>query len=52
MTQADLSNYTVKVDKALEGTWRGRKVYTSQAPTSGPGILNYDWLKAMTDQSS
>ncbi|KAL0956594.1 hypothetical protein HGRIS_002731 [Hohenbuehelia grisea] len=40
MTHADLANYSVKVDKALEGTWRGRKVYTSRAPTSGPVLLH------------
>lgn len=37
ITHADLENYTVKVDRALEGSYRGRKVYTSHAPTSGPG---------------
>jgi len=37
ITRADLENYTVKVDRALEGSYRGRKVYTSHAPTSGPG---------------
>ena len=37
LTHADLENYTVKVDRALEGSYLGRKVYTSDAPTSGPG---------------
>ncbi|KAG5219586.1 gamma-glutamyltranspeptidase [Salix suchowensis] len=37
LSQADLENYAVHVDRALEGTFNGRKVYTSRAPTSGPG---------------
>ncbi|KAF8973301.1 gamma-glutamyltranspeptidase [Flammula alnicola] len=36
----DLESYSVKVDRALEGTYRGRKVYTSHAPTSGPVLLH------------
>ena len=40
MTLEDLANYTVKVEKALEGSFRGRKVYTSHAPTSGPVLLH------------
>lgn len=37
MAQSDLDGYRVRVRPALEGTFRGRKVYTSHAPTSGPG---------------
>lgn len=37
MTHADLEEYRVKVSPALQGTFQGKKVYTSQAPTSGPG---------------
>ncbi|KAA1471669.1 gamma-glutamyltranspeptidase [Dentipellis sp. KUC8613] len=40
MTHEDLKNYTVKVEKALKGTYRGRKVYTTHAPTSGPVLLH------------
>lgn len=40
ITQEDLNNYTVKVYPALEGTYRGRKVYTPRAPTSGPVLLH------------
>ncbi|KAF9501747.1 gamma-glutamyltranspeptidase [Pleurotus eryngii] len=50
LSQADLENYAVHVDRALEGTFNGRKVYTSRAPTSGPVLLhmlnlveNYDF---------
>jgi gamma-glutamyltranspeptidase/glutathione hydrolase/leukotriene-C4 hydrolase len=40
MTNEDLENYTVKVDHALQGTYRDKKVYTSHAPTSGPVLLH------------
>ncbi|KAJ7287545.1 gamma-glutamyltranspeptidase [Mycena rebaudengoi] len=40
LSHADLENYTVKVDHALQGTYRGRKVYTSHAPGSGPVLLH------------
>ncbi|KAJ7462294.1 gamma-glutamyltranspeptidase-domain-containing protein [Mycena galericulata] len=40
LSHADLENYRVKVDHALQGTYRGRKVYTSHAPTSGPVLLH------------
>ncbi|KAI0066114.1 gamma-glutamyltranspeptidase [Artomyces pyxidatus] len=40
MSHADLANYRVKVERALEGTYRGRKVYTPHAPTSGPVLLH------------
>jgi gamma-glutamyltranspeptidase / glutathione hydrolase / leukotriene-C4 hydrolase len=39
LTHADLEGYKVKVNKALEGTYFGRKVYTAYAPASGPVIL-------------
>jgi gamma-glutamyltranspeptidase/glutathione hydrolase/leukotriene-C4 hydrolase len=39
LSHADLEGYKVKVDKALEGTYFGRKVYTTHAPASGPVIL-------------
>ncbi len=37
LSHIDLERYKVKVTQALEGTYRGRKVYTTHAPTSGPG---------------
>ena len=40
MSREDLVNYKVNVSKALEGTYRGLKVYTSHAPTSGPVLLH------------
>jgi gamma-glutamyltranspeptidase/glutathione hydrolase/leukotriene-C4 hydrolase len=40
MTREDLVNYKVNVSRALEGTYRGLKVYTSHAPTSGPVLLH------------
>jgi gamma-glutamyltranspeptidase/glutathione hydrolase/leukotriene-C4 hydrolase len=33
-------NYTVKVLPALEGTYRGRKVYTTHPPSSGAALLH------------
>lgn len=40
LSHADLERYKVKVTQALEGTYRGRKVYTTHAPTSGPVLLH------------
>lgn len=31
----DLENYEIRVARALEGSYRGMKVYTTAAPTSG-----------------
>jgi gamma-glutamyltranspeptidase/glutathione hydrolase/leukotriene-C4 hydrolase len=39
ITHADLEGYKVKVEKALQGTYFGRKVYTTHAPASGPALL-------------
>lgn len=36
-TLQDLADYKVIVSRALEGTFLGRKVYTTHTPTSGPG---------------
>jgi len=36
----DLANYEVKVSRALEGTYRGQRIYTTRAPTSGPVLLH------------
>jgi len=40
MTHEDLINYKVNISRALEGTYRGLKVYTSHAPTSGPVLVH------------
>lgn len=40
MTHKDLENYNVEVYRSLKGTYRGRKVYTPRAPTSGPVLLH------------
>lgn len=37
LTHEDLLNYTVIVSPALSSTYRGRKLYTLGAPSSGPG---------------
>ncbi|KAG8888122.1 hypothetical protein FRB99_004156, partial [Tulasnella sp. 403] len=40
MTLEDLEQYTIRVEPALEGTYRGKKVYTTGAPSSGPALLH------------
>ncbi|KAJ2915079.1 hypothetical protein MD484_g5335, partial [Candolleomyces efflorescens] len=40
LTHADLLSYKPKVEKALVGTYRDKKVYTSHAPASGPVLLH------------
>ncbi|KAI5120966.1 hypothetical protein M0805_006638 [Coniferiporia weirii] len=40
MTLEDLASYKVKVAPSLVGSYRGRKVYTTHAPTSGPALLH------------
>ena len=40
LTHADLESYKVIVQPALEGTFKGKKVYTTRAPTSGPVLLH------------
>ncbi|EDR01952.1 uncharacterized protein LACBIDRAFT_310211 [Laccaria bicolor S238N-H82] len=40
LTHTDLENYTVQVRPALQGVYKGRKVFTSHAPTSGPVLLH------------
>ncbi|KAG6842084.1 hypothetical protein C0991_002738 [Blastosporella zonata] len=40
LSHADLENYSVKVRPALEGTYRGKKIYTTHAPTSGPVLIH------------
>ncbi|EST05817.1 Gamma-glutamyltranspeptidase [Kalmanozyma brasiliensis GHG001] len=40
LTMQDLADYQVVVRPALEGSWMGKKVYTTHAPTSGPILLS------------
>ncbi|KAG6912764.1 hypothetical protein DXG01_012303, partial [Tephrocybe rancida] len=40
LSQADLQNYSVEVLPALEGTYRGKKIYTTHAPASGPVLIH------------
>ncbi|KAH0827481.1 gamma-glutamyltranspeptidase [Lanmaoa asiatica] len=40
LTHEDFENYAVKVERALEGTYHDKKVYTSHTPTSGPVLLH------------
>ncbi len=42
LSHADLENYRVKVEPALEGLYRGRRVLTTKAPSSGPGKVVLD----------
>jgi len=40
LSHADLVNYSVKVLPALRGSYRGKRVYTSHVPSSGPVLLH------------
>ncbi|TRM69777.1 nucleophile aminohydrolase [Schizophyllum amplum] len=40
LTLEDLTNYFVEVAPPVVGTYRGKKVYTFDAPTSGPVLLH------------
>ncbi|KAF8313467.1 hypothetical protein DL93DRAFT_2167881 [Clavulina sp. PMI_390] len=40
LTLEDIAGYKPIVRKAIEGSYLGRKVYTTSAPTSGPVVLN------------
>ncbi|UZJ53246.1 hypothetical protein CBS101457_002566 [Exobasidium rhododendri] len=40
MTLGDLQSYKVRVSDAIEGQWKGRRVFTTPAPTSGPVLLS------------
>lgn len=40
ISKEDLESYTVHTQKALAGTFNGKRVYTSRAPTSGPVLLH------------
>jgi gamma-glutamyltranspeptidase/glutathione hydrolase/leukotriene-C4 hydrolase len=52
LSHADLEDYRVKVQPALEGSYHGRRIMTTQAPTSGPGNVasEGDFLKSGTHQ--
>ncbi|PWN50654.1 hypothetical protein IE53DRAFT_387014 [Violaceomyces palustris] len=40
LTLEDMSGYRALVKPAIQGSWRGRRVFTTQAPTSGPVLLS------------
>ncbi|KAK0523913.1 hypothetical protein OC842_005991 [Tilletia horrida] len=40
MTLTDLAVYKANTYPALEGTWAGKKIYTTGAPTSGPPLMS------------
>ena len=40
LSHEDLENYEVVVQPALQGSYRGRKIYTPHAPTSGPVLIH------------
>ncbi|TFK89119.1 gamma-glutamyltranspeptidase [Polyporus arcularius HHB13444] len=40
LSHEDLENYQAIVRPALQGSYRGRKIYTPHAPTSGPVLLH------------
>jgi gamma-glutamyltranspeptidase / glutathione hydrolase / leukotriene-C4 hydrolase len=40
LTMGDLANYSVLVRPALEGSFKGRKVFVGNAPTGGPVLLH------------
>ena len=50
LTHEDLEGYEVLVSRALQGTYRGRKVYTPHAPTSGPVLQHMLNLMEHYDQ--
>ncbi|SPO25122.1 related to gamma-glutamyltransferase [Ustilago trichophora] len=40
LTLDDMAGYKVVVKPALQGSWMGKKVFTTHAPTSGPVLLS------------
>ena len=48
LSNEDMETYSVKVHHALKGTYRGRKIYTTHAPTSGPGTYTRRFLICIT----
>ncbi|KAF8586715.1 gamma-glutamyltranspeptidase [Ramaria rubella] len=40
LTANDFAQYTPKVTPALQGSYKNRRVYTTQAPSSGPVLLH------------
>lgn len=49
MAQEDFDDYKVHVRPALKGTYRGRTIYTTHAPTSGAVLLHMFNLAEMFD---
>jgi len=37
LSHEDMETYSVKAEHALEGNYKGKKIYTTHAPSSGPG---------------
>lgn len=37
LSHEDMENYEVRFSRALQGSYRGRKIYTTLAPSGGPG---------------
>ena len=42
LSHTDLEDYGVKVQPALEGSYRNRRIMTTHTPTSGPGKVVSD----------
>jgi gamma-glutamyltranspeptidase len=40
MSQEDLDSYRVRVEEPIQGTYRGRNLYTTGPPSSGPVLLH------------
>lgn len=51
LSQHDLDHYKVIVQPALQGSYHGRKIYTTHAPTSGPVLLHMFNLVESYDMS-
>lgn len=53
LSHADLEDYRVKVQTALEGSYHGRRIMTTHAPTSGPGkVDSHGRLSEICDSST
>ncbi|KAG8967858.1 hypothetical protein FRC03_009145 [Tulasnella sp. 419] len=51
MTQEDLEGYKPVVEQALEGSYRGKKIWVTGAPSSGPVLLHILNLLELFDLS-
>ncbi len=41
LSHEDLNNFDIHVKRALEGSYRGRNIYTTSAPGAGPRMFPY-----------